>query len=162
MDLGKIWLHFKSKPYLYVPLIAIILIFSVLYLWGPFGLLSSEKGAQRLEKNLAEWKSIDKIAAVTARIALVNIVPRLQDIHERTKSTEVPLCLKKAKKQLVQGMERKIKSYVLFMGDSDSLFVMTEDLLGRTNFTSFEVNVFLVRLNCFNRIKAVFESEDTP
>jgi hypothetical protein len=160
-DLQKVWHYFRKRPRLYVPSAIIVTALFGLYLWGPVGLISSENGAQRLEKNFAEWKSMARIAEVTPRIGLVNIVPNLQAIKEKTKLTEVPLCLKNVRDYLVQGMEASIKSYVSFMrhDEYDTTATKTYALISEANFLIFNIHLSLVKEGFFKRIRVLFKSE---
>lgn len=101
-------------------------------------LAKAEKDLERLH---SRWKDASALAASTARIALATPVASLQAIRRETSEMVVPVCLDGAKAALLQGMDKEIEGYMIFMQDAklgkilaSGLFTEASDAFGKFTF----------------------------
>lgn len=101
-------------------------------------LVKAEKDLERLH---GRWKDASALALSTARIALATPVASLQAIRRETAEMVVPVCLDSSKAALLQGMDKEVEGYMVFMQDAKfgkilaaDLFTEASDAFGKFTF----------------------------
>ena len=74
-----------------------------------------EKAINTLMALYSKWQDAEKIANVTARIALAGPVGDLQQIKRDADALEVPECMAQTKNKLTRAMGFKINNFLFFM-----------------------------------------------
>ncbi|MEI8166286.1 MAG: hypothetical protein WCG26_07900 [Chloroflexales bacterium] len=74
---------------------------------------------------LVEWDDSASLANSTARIALPQVIPQLQQVRRQLDRLTPPACARGVHGHLVNAMDYRIKAFISFMGQEDDLVFTT-------------------------------------
>ena len=78
------------------------------------------KSIEQIRAVKVKWDDADRLANASPRIGLPGPISTLQAIRREAAALQLPECVDKAKKELVDGMDTMIDGYIAFMSDASS------------------------------------------